>query len=619
MRSSTEKFRYWFDNLMSKGLSSLVGLLLAITLVFVFMMTVLVLIFAAYPTPGENFFEIMWFSLMHALDPGTVVGDEGFAYRTLMLITTFGGLVFVAGLIGIVSGAFDSKIDSLRKGRSTVIEQNHTLILGWNSRVFSLVSELSIANESLKKASIVILADRDKVEMEDELRESVGSTGKTKVVVRTGDPMHLQDLELVNHLGARSIIILASEGAIDADLATIKTALALVNNPTRTEANYHIVAEIQDPANLEAAKLVSETEVKWILASDVMARIMVQTARQSGLSQIFLDLLDFAGDEIYFSPSEDFVGKTYLQAQHGFSNSIVLGIFRDGEVLLNPKPASKIKSQDQLILLAPDDSQIKRASDYEFDKSSLSATKPATAKPDSTLILGQNSNLGVIISELGQYVAKGSKVTVVSKQKADGPRESGNLTATYMEGDPTSRMLLETLNISSFDHIIVLANRELGDQEADALTLITLLQLRDMARDQGKSFNIVSEMLDDKNRRLAERTEADDFIVSDQLIGLMMSQISENPNLAEVFRYLFSSDGSEITLEPAGWYVKVDQDLDMHVLVEAASKRNETAIGYRLKAEESDPDKQFGIYLNPEKSTVFKLSAEDKVIVLAQG
>jgi ion channel POLLUX/CASTOR len=72
-------------------------------------------------------------------------------------------------------------------------------------------------------------------------------------------------------------------------------------------------------------------------------------------------------------------------------------------------------------------------------------------------------------------------------------------------------------------------------------------------------------------------------------------------------------------LEPAGWYVKVDQDLDMHVLVEAASKRNETAIGYRLKSEESDPDKQFGIYLNPEKSTVFKLSAEDKVIVLAQG
>ena len=182
MSKFLDKFRYWFDNAMSRGLASLIGLLLVITLVFVVVMTALVATFSAYPEPDENFWEMLWFALMHALDPGTVVGDYGFIYRTLMLITTLGGLVFVAGLIGIVSGAFDTKIESLRKGRSKVLEQDHTLILGWNSRVFSLISELSIANASRRKASIVILADRDKVEMEDEIRENVGSTGKTKVV-----------------------------------------------------------------------------------------------------------------------------------------------------------------------------------------------------------------------------------------------------------------------------------------------------------------------------------------------------------------------------------------------------------------------------------------------------
>lgn len=619
MNTFLERIRYWFDNAMSKGIASLIGLLLVITLVFVGLMTVVVVAFSAYPEAGESFGEILWFSLMHALDPGTVVGDSGFAYRTIMLITTFGGLVFLAGLIGIISGAFDAKVESLRKGRSKVLESDHTLILGWNSRVFSLISELSIANQSRKKASIVIMADRDKVEMEDEIREQVGKTGKTKVVIRTGDPMQLSDLELVNHKEARSIIVLASDETDNPDLATIKTCLALVNNPKRKSGDYLIVAEVKDEANLEAAKLVSDTEVKWILASDVMSRIMVQTARQSGLSQIFLELLDFEGDEIYFQPAGDFVGQSYLKAQHGYANSTLIGIYRDGQVLLNQKPSSKIKAGDELILVAPDDSEIRTADFGAIDKSTLSITKPAPQTPDKTLILGTSENLPVIISELGEYVAKGSSVTLVSKSQDHKIPSKPNLKVNFIQGDITNRAVLDSLDVSSFDHIVVLADRELSDEAADARTLITLLQLRDMARDLGKSFNIVSEMLNDKNRKLAESTEADDFIVSDQLIGLMMSQISENSKLANVFRYLFSSEGSEISLQPAGWYVKTGAQVDMHVLIEAAAKRGESALGYRIKALESDSEQTFGIRLNPNKADKFVLTDQDLVIVLAEG
>lgn len=619
MNSFLERFRYWFDNAMSKGLTSLIGLLLVITLVFVGLMTILVVIFSAYPEPGESFWEMLWFSLMHALDPGTVVGDSGFAYRTIMLITTVGGLVFLAGLIGIISGAFDARVEDLRKGRSKVLESDHTLILGWNSRVFSLIAELSIANQSRKKASIVILADRDKVEMEDEIREQVSSTFKTKVVIRTGDPMQLSDLELVNHQGARSVIVLASDDSDNPDLSTIKTCLALVNNPNRKQQSYQIVAEIKDDSNLEAAHLVSESEVNWILASDVMSRIMVQTARQSGLSQIFLELLDFDGDEIYFQDAGPLVGATYLKAQHSFSNSTCIGIFRDGQVLLNQKPASKIKAGDELILVAPDDSEIRTGESGAVDKKKLSVTKPAAQKSDKTLILGTSENLPVIISELGEYVAKGSSVTIVSKTQDHKIASKPNLKVNFIQGDITSRQLLDSLAVSSYDHIVVLANRELADEAADALTLITLLQLRDMARDMGKSFNIVSEMLNDKNRKLAESTEADDFIVSDQLIGLMMSQISENQKLSDVFRYLFSSEGSEISLLPAGWFVNLEEEVDMHVLVEAAAKRGETALGYRVKSLAGDSESKFGIVLNPDKSSSFKLSAEDRVIVLAEG
>ena len=619
MRNFIALLRYRFDNLMSKGLLSLIGLLTLVTAVFVLLMTVLVMLFSSYPVQGESVGEMIWFSLMHALDPGTVVGAEGLAYRAIMLITTFGGLVFLAGLIGIVSGAFDTKVEELRKGRSRVIESDHTLILGWNSRVFSLIKEISLANLSRKKASIVILAAGDKVEMEDAIKERVGRIGKTRVIVRSGDPMSLADLEIASHSTARSIIILAGDEAENADLVTIKTALALVNNPNRPEQQYHIVAELQELENLERAQLVSAKEVKWILAGDVMSRIMVQTSRQSGLSQIFLDLLDFDGDEIYFTQRPQLVGKSYLQAQHEFSNATLIGVLRDGDLALNPARTMKIKEGDQLIVIAPDDSLIRTSDSFAFDKAAISNSKIAAPKPEKALILGQNENLPVILSELEQYVAKGSSVTLVSDQPKMTVTPSEKLKLTFVSGDPTSRAVLDRVKVQSFDHIIVLANRELSSEESDAITLITLLQLRAIAAKSGKSFNIVTEMLDDKNRQLAESAEADDFIVSDQLIGLMMSQISENPNLAEVFGYLFSSEGSEISLHPASWYVKLGETVDMHVLIEAAAKRGETAIGYRKADLESSQQNSYGVALNPEKVRRFKLVEGDKVIVLAEG
>ena len=619
MRNFFAVLRYRFDNLMSKGLLSLIGLLTLVTAVFVLLMTLLVMIFSSYPVQGESVGEMIWFSLMHALDPGTVVGAEGLAYRAIMLTTTFGGLVFLAGLIGIVSGAFDTKVEELRKGRSRVIESDHTLILGWNSRVFSLVREVSIANLSRKRATIVILAAGDKVEMEDAIKEQVGKIGKTKVIVRSGDPMSLADLEIASHATARSIIILAADETDNADLVTMKTALALVNNPNRPEREYHIVAELQEIENLERAKLVSATEVKWILAGDVMSRIMVQTSRQSGLSQIFLDLLDFDGDEIYFTQRPQLVGKSYLQAQHEFSNSTLIGVLRDGEVALNPARTMKIKDGDQLIVIAPDDSLIRTSDSYAFDKTAISNSKIAAPKPEKALILGQNQNLPVILSELEQYVARGSSVTLVSDQPKMTLSTSEKVKLTFVSGDPTSRAVLDRVKVQSFDHIIVLANRELSAEESDAITLITLLQLRAISAKSGKSFNIVTEMLDDKNRQLAESAEADDFIVSDQLIGLMMSQISENPDLADVFGYLFSSEGSEISLHPASWYVKLGETVDMHVLIEAAAKRGETAIGYRKAELESSQQNAYGVALNPEKVRRFKLVEGDKVIVLAEG
>ena len=212
---------------------------------------------------------------------------------------TLGGLFIVSALIGVIATGIDEKLVDLRKGRSRVLESDHTLILGWSETVFTIVSELAIANESRTRPAIVIMADEDKVEMEDAIREKVPELHNTRVVCRTGSPIDLDDLEIVNHQTARSVIVLAPAGE-DPDSEVIKTVLALTRGPRRREELYHIVAEIQNPANLEAAYLVAGDEAVIIDKRETIARLIVQTSRQSGASVVYTELFDFDGDEVYF-------------------------------------------------------------------------------------------------------------------------------------------------------------------------------------------------------------------------------------------------------------------------------------------------------------------------------
>ena len=104
--------------------------------------------------------------------------------------------------------------------------------------------------------------------------------------------------------------------------------------------------------------------------------------------------------------------------------------------------------------------------------------------------------------------------------------------------------------------MIVLSDDRLDPLTADSRVLVTLLHLRDMLTKRGRSASIVSEMRDDRDRALAQLTKADDFVVSEQLVSLLMTQISENRHLESVFTDLFDPDGAEIYVRPASYYIR---------------------------------------------------------------
>ncbi|HEY0068838.1 MAG TPA: potassium transporter TrkA [Chloroflexia bacterium] len=625
------RLQYGFDSVMARGTPALIGLLAAITLALVGIVAIF-LYFSGAATNDDgtpmSILDILREGTNHAFNTGDVWNQGGPAlFIVSMVIVSLGGMFILSALIGILTTALDGRLLELRKGRSIVLEKGHTVVLGWSPQVFSVLHELAIANANTRRPCVAILAAKDKVEMEDEIADKVPNLGHMKVVCRTGNPIDLVDLNIVNLQASRSIIVLAPESE-DPDSEVIKSVLAITKHPKRRPEPYHIVAQIRDARNMDAARLVGGGETQFIDVGDAVARLIAQTCRQVGLSTVYTDLLSFEGDEIYLKEEPALVGRSFGDALAAYEKSTVLGLLQGEAVRLNPPSDTRINPGDQVIAIAEDDNTItlSDARGMDLDTGALRDIVTLEPVPERTLVLGWNWRATKIICELDHYVAPGSLVTVLCNAPAAQEEVSAyceevqNQRIEVHFGDTTSRPRLESLKVETYNHVIVLAYIDtLDPQRADARTLITLLHLRDIREKSGKEFSIVSEMQDIRNKDLAEVTRADDLIVSDRLISLMTAQICENRHLKDVFADIFNAGGNEIYIKPAGEYVRPGTTVDFYAIVEAARRLGQVAIGYRLHADSGNPAKNYGIVMNPHKREPVRLGLQDKVIVLAES
>ncbi len=623
----SERVQYAIDNAFSRGTAALIIWLSVVSVAVIGIMSLVISVFRITPE-GElplDFAEAFWRNLMRTLDVDTVGRDSGWIYRVTTLVVTVCGVFVVSTLIGILSSAVEGKVEGLRKGRSRLLETDHTVILGWSEQVYTMVSELVTANANLRSSCVAILSKQDKVWMDETLRERLGKTGRTRVVCRSGDPMELTDLNLISINTSRSIIILSPDDTDDPDTEVIKTALAITNHPQRRSKPYNIIAEIRNPANVEIAKIVGKDELEIAHTGLFISRMIAQTCRQSGLSVIYTELLDFGGDEIYLKEYPTLVGMPYGDVLGRFKKDAVMGVYSPGGAArLNPPMDASLAPGDQLIVIAEDDDKIFMDGSASVQPDKMVLGKVDKPGPETILLLGWNWKAARVITELDNYVSPGSSLTVVASGENPAAKTTAisrtlkNLSLHYIDGDITERKLLNTLPLEKADHLILLCYSDrMNCQKADARTLMTLLHLRDIKQKKQVDLKIVSEMLDIRNRNLAEIAEADDFIVSDKLVSLLMTQISENKVLNKIFEDIFDPEGSEIYLKPAASYVQLSQPVNFYTVVESARRHGETAIGYRREADARHIERSYGINLNPDKSVEVVFSPGDKIILLA--
>ncbi len=626
----SQRLRYKFDNTMSRGPGALILWLAILTTVMIIIATAVVLIFSVLPEgeDGSNLGvgELLWQTLMRAMDAGTVAGDMGWGFRILMFTVTIGGIFILSTLIGILSSGIDEKLQELRKGRSFVVEKNHQLILGWSSKVFTIIDELASANENKRRPRILILANEDKTFMEDEIREKCQNLKNTKVICRSGNPNDINDLSITNLNETKGIVVLSSEKAPDADAQTIKILLAIINHPLRKKEPFHVVAEIREQKNLLVGQIVGKDEVELLLTDDLVSKIMVQTCRQSGLSVVYTEITGFDGDEIYIIEEPALVGKTFGEILFSYNDSSVVGIqFPDGVVKLNPPMQTILEKGVKLVAITEDDDTlIMNATPHVINEDTILFGEEERPIIEKTLVLSWNRKGPAIVREMSTYVRKGAELVIVSEldsiqeeyQKMD---ISDNLSIQIISADPSDRSVLEKLDVANYTQIIVLSNStKLDLQEADSQTLITLLHLRDLLDVKQANVRIVSEIMDLRNRELASVTKADDFVVSDKMISQLISQVSETKELTKVFDDMFTAEGSEIYLKPMSNYVKTGVEIDFYTVLESAKRQGQIAIGYRTMSKRYDKDASYGVVLNPVKSKKVIFAQEDKIIVFAE-
>ncbi|CAF1128065.1 unnamed protein product, partial [Didymodactylos carnosus] len=516
--------KYKFDNLFARGLVFIIPLL-AIIAAFIILLFSIIYYFTGQTHSYE---EALWEVFTRTLDPCAATHDEGLKHRILSGIVILFGLVIVAILIGAIVTFMETKLGELRTGRSTVVENDHTR---WSPKIFDIIEELVIANENQRNPSIVILAPKDRNEMENAITDKI-KCKNTKVICRNGDPMSMIDLNKVCPNQARSIIVLAPQ-TNNPDIRVIKTILAIRNNPKRTKINFHIVAEIKQRSYLKVAQTAGGDEVMFVHADEIVARIMAQSCRQSGLIVILSSLLSFRDDEIYFKRERALIGRTFHDALFAYDKCSVIGLMlSDGTVKILPSPDQIINMNDQIIAIAEDDDKIILSSNYlsRIDKysspisSSLIrhntipvSTTTATAKVvERNIICGWNNKVPLIAKELDGYVSYGSELHILTNSDeakkciSDQLVNELNHQRLYSHsGHMTHRFDLEKFNLSTYNCLMLVPSEEGQEdstliEEADAECLICLLHLRDII-DQSKwekTFNIITEIHNIRNREL---------------------------------------------------------------------------------------------------------------------
>ncbi|XP_031382105.1 ion channel CASTOR-like isoform X1 [Punica granatum] len=610
---------------------------------------------ALFGVTDDSLADCLWLSWTFVADSGNHANSEGIGPRLVSVSISFGGMLIFAMMLGLVSDAISEKFDSLRKGRSEVVEQHHTLILGWSDKLGSLLNQLAIANESLGGGTIVVMAEQDKEEMELDIAKMEFDFRGTSVICRSGSPLILADLKKVSVSKARAIIVLAEDGNADqSDARALRTVLSLTG--VKEGLRGHIVVELSDLDNEVLVKLVGGDHIETVVAHDVIGRLMIQCARQPGLAQIWEDILGFENCEFYIKRWPQLDGMQFEDVLISFPDAIPCGVkvaSLGGKVILNPEDSYVLQEGDEVLVIAEDDDTYAPSALPMVWRGHLPKDFILPKAAEKILFCGWRRDMEDMIMVMDASLAHGSELWMFNevpenereKKLIDGGLDISrlaNIILVHREGNAVIRRHLESLPLECFDSILILADESVEDSamQADSRSLATLLLIRDIqakrlpyreatvSQSHRGSFSqgswmgemqqasdksvIISEILDPRTKNLLSMSKISDYVLSNELVSMALAMVAEDRQINDVLEELFAEEGNELHIREADLYLHEGEELSFYEILLRARQRREIVIGYRLSNAEK------AMINPPAKTEKRRWSLKDVFVVIAE-
>ena len=473
------------------------------------------------------------------MDPGGGLEVESPEQRFVAAIISWFGVVIFSILVGFVIDAVMEKMEDLKKGRSTVVEDEHTLILGWTDKAGGVCIEVANANESEGGGVIVVLDSQEKEELEATFENQVDSDAMapdgnlTRVVFRSGTPLRSTDLMRVSALKARSIVILSDYGQepdlADADilrvLLTLQVSFLFSNlnffffHPKTLHnvslqfvflaANLqtlpgklsgHVVCEVRDVDNEPLVALVGGDVCETVVSHDIIGRLMLMAARQPGIARVYNSILGFDDDEFYTEDWNDhehsITGKTWGDIIMSFPMAIPMGYAReDGSVELNPRKDHVFVEGDELIVIAEDDDTYEPNETCFPEVEIIPEPIPEIGDPEKILFCGWRRDVRDMMLLLDTMVAPGSELHMFNeKPNEPGERtkilledgfdvnELNNMKLVHWHGNSAVKRHLQPVPLDEYSVAMILADQEKENDmmHSDSHSLSSLLLIRDI-------------------------------------------------------------------------------------------------------------------------------------------
>lgn len=548
--SLKDRFSYWFDNRMTGGSLGLIRILIIASLLLAVVIAALIIAFG-FNEEGETA-SVFWDSIatvINAWMPSFEDGSPG--YVILMSVTAIAGVLFTSVLIGIITSAIEEKIDNLKRGNSMVLEKDHIIVLGFSPGEYTLIRQLILA-ASGKPVRIVVAEDTDREEIEQNIKENLEIPKNVRIICRTVDITDPASLEKCSIETCRTVIISPTD-----DMRTIKSVLAVSTLlKEKGVSGIGVNAIISKNEYRFPPSLAKDNNILTLQTNNIMAKMVAHSCTQTGLSEAFREIFNFEGSEFYIADIRGAAGLTFEELMIRLDCAVPVGVLRGDRVTMNPPKELRILDTDRILIFADenDSAELKDGSLSDVSEFTVESAGLAEDTTD-TVIIGHNETLPVILQELPENISHvylaGQKTTEEERDELQKAADERNLTLNYYRGNPRSERVLRELSRMA-QHIVILSEHDEDPEKADMDAIFLLLNLRDIRKRYGLSFNITMEMQKEHNQKLVGSGDHTDFLVASSMSSLILSQIAESPELIDVFRELLSNEGNELYLKNAG-------------------------------------------------------------------